>query len=289
MRGCATDSRPGFEASHGRPRFVTRINRSASNDHAGASPRAAAAQAHPAPDGRLVARCAPCSAIETYWTPSGSRRLDAPQTERCSRAWIKSWSNYPRPAAKPPAHSGRPTCPHDEKILSLYESDCVSSCAKRREPKWSSATLPGGGKSARLLLDWELFRESAPATAAAAAQRGRMEQAYGQRLQPSPRTGDLTVRQSDRLESDGIYKRSARVRRGYSSSERAPGSSSACRSASPDRRSDRHREKRLLGPTAAQQRLRPSRTDVTWTVLVHNLWVIARLPRREAKPQRAAA
>jgi IS5 family transposase len=177
--------------------------------------------------------------------------------------------------------------PNDEKILSLYESDVRVVVRKKAgaEVEFGNTFLLGENPQG-LLLDWELFRESAPADPLLLPRSvGRMEAAYGRQVKAvaADRGFDSQTNQIG-LESDRIYNavcpRSPRLLEQRARSWKF-------------KRLQRRRaqtEARVgivknvfLGQRPRSKGFAHRELAVTWTVLVHNLWVIARLPRREVK------
>ena len=177
--------------------------------------------------------------------------------------------------------------PNDEKILSLYESEVRVVVRKKAgaEVEFGNTFLLAENPQG-VLLDWELFRESAPADPLLLPRSvGRMEAAYGRQVKAvaADRGFDSQTNQIG-LESDGIYNavcpRSPRLLQQRARSWKF-------------KQLQRRRaqtEGRIgivknvfLGQPLRSKGFAHRELTVTWTVLVHNLWVIARLPRREAQ------
>lgn len=176
--------------------------------------------------------------------------------------------------------------PNEEKILSLYEADVRVIVRKKAgaEVEFGN-TLFLAENPQGAIIDWELFRESAPADSALLPRSvGRMQQAYapGPKALAGDRGFDSELNRFG-LDEEGIYNavcpRSPRQLRKRKRSWKF-------------KRLQRRRAQtegrigilknvflggRMRGKGFAHQEL-----TVTWTVLVHNLWVLARLPQVEA-------
>lgn len=177
--------------------------------------------------------------------------------------------------------------PNEEKILSLYEPD-VHVIVRRKagaEVEFGN-TLFVAENSHGLILDWELFRESAPADSALLARTlGRMEKAYGPKVKAvaADRGFDSQTNQLG-LAEEGIYNgvcprdpKKLRERNGSWKFKRLQ-----------HRRSQTEGRIAILKNAFGTGEMRSKGFDhreltVTWTVLVHNLWVMARLQRQAAK------
>lgn len=174
--------------------------------------------------------------------------------------------------------------PNQEKILSLYEPDINVIVRKKAgaEVEFGN-TLLLAENSQGLIIDWELFRESAPADAQLLPRSvGRMEQAYGSVLKAvaGDRGFDSQLNRTG-LDSDGIYNglcprdpRALRKRNGSWKFKRLQ-----------RRRAQTEGRISIVKNVFLGQRLRSKgfehrQLTVTWTVLVHNLWVLARMGRR---------
>jgi IS5 family transposase len=176
--------------------------------------------------------------------------------------------------------------PNDEKILSLYEPDVHVIVRKKAgaEVEFGNTLLLAENPQG-VILDWELFRESAPADPDLLPRTiGRMEAAYSRT--PKALGADRGFdSQTNRigLDAEGIYNavcpRSPRLLEQRARSWKF-------------KRLQRRRaqtEARVgilknvfLGAPMRSKGFAHRELTVTWTVLVHNLWVIARLARREA-------
>ena len=182
---------------------------------------------------------------------------------------------------------------NEEKILSLYEPDVHVIVRKKAgaEVEFGNPLLLGEN-SQGVIIDWELFRESAPADSQLLPRCvGRMEEAYGPELKAvaADRGFDSQTNQIG-LAGDKIYNavcpRSPRQlqQRGRSWKFKQL------------QRRRAQTEGRVgilknvfLGPPMRSKGFAPRQLTVTWTVLVHNLWVIARLPQAEAEAGAAKA
>ena len=183
---------------------------------------------------------------------------------------------------------------NDVKILSFYEPDVQVIVRKKAGAEvefgntWFLAENPQG-----LILDWELFREQAPADSALLRRSvARMQTAYGPHLQAvgADRGFDSQANQR-RLTDQEIYNAVC---------PRDPHQLQTRSRSWKFKRLQRRRAqtegriailKNAFG--AGQMRSKGfahRELTVTWTVLVHNLWVLARLPQAEeaADRQRAA-
>ena len=183
---------------------------------------------------------------------------------------------------------------NEEKILSLYEKDVQVIVRKKAgaEVEFGNTLLLGENPQG-LIMDWEFFRESASADAQLLPRSvGRMERAYGHGLKAvaADRGFDnLTNRVG--MEEDGIFNAVC---------PRSPQQLKRRVRSWKFKRLQRRRaqtEGRIgilknvfLGQPMRSKGFENRELTVTWTVLVHNLWVIARLPQAEeaAVRQRAA-
>src|SRR6267143_1225116 len=174
---------------------------------------------------------------------------------------------------------------NEEKILSLYEADVRVVVRKKAgaEVEFGNTLLLAENRQG-LIIDWELFRESAPADAPLLGRSvGRMEKAYGQPLKEiaTDRGFDSETNRIG-LAEDGIYNavcpRSPRQlkQRGRSWKFKRL----------QRRRAQTEGRIGILKNVFIGQRMRSKGFEhreltVTWTVLVLNLWVLARLPQTE--------
>ena len=179
-----------------------------------------------------------------------------------------------------------------DKILSLYEPDVHVIVRKKAgaEVEFGNTLLLAENPQG-LILDWELFQESAPADSALLPWTiGRMEAAYGPRLKAvaADRGFDNEVNRIG-LAEDGIYNAVC------------PRSPQALREKSRSWKFKRLQRRRgqtegrisIVKNVFFNGRLRskgfPHRQQtVTWTVLVHNLWVLARMQLRAEATQKEA-
>ncbi len=173
-----------------------------------------------------------------------------------------------------------------DKILSLYEPEVRVIVRKKAgaEVEFGNTLLLAENPQG-LILDWELFRPSAPADAKLLPRSlGRMEQVYGSRLKAlaGDRGFDSELNRLG-LDLDKIYNgvcpRCPRLLKRRSRSLKF-------------KRLQRRRaqtEGRIgilqnvfLG-TVRSKGFEHRQLRVTWVVLVHNLWVLARLQRDKTK------
>jgi IS5 family transposase len=183
--------------------------------------------------------------------------------------------------------------PSEEKILSLYEADVHVIVRKKAGAQVEFGnTLFLAENPQGLILDWELFRESAPADAALLPRSvARMQQAYapGPKALGADRGFDSELNRFG-LNLEGIFNavcpRSPRQLRQRNRSWKF-------------KRLQRRRaqtEGRIgivknvfLGGRMRCKGFEHRELTVTWTVLVHNLWVLARLPQAQAAQARRRA
>jgi len=176
---------------------------------------------------------------------------------------------------------------NDEKILSLYETDVHVIVRKKAgaEVEFGNTLLLAENPQG-LILDWELFRESAPADSALLPRSvGRMETAYGPQLQAlgADRGFDSQTNQRG-LADEAIYNggcprdpRQLQVRSRSWKFKRLQ-----------RRRAQTEGRIAILKNAFGAGQMRSKgfghrELTVTWTVLTHNLWVLARLQQRAAK------
>jgi hypothetical protein len=178
-----------------------------------------------------------------------------------------------------------------EKILSLYEEDVhVIVRKKAGAPVEFGNTLLLGENPQGLILDWELFKDSAPADSKLLpGSVGRMEEIYGPLKALGGDRGFDNLDNREGMADDGIYN-------------------GVCP------RSPKALKERMRSPKFRQLQRRRAQTEarigiiknvflrgrprckgftnrkltLTWTVLVHNLWVLARMPRKAAAKAAAA-
>lgn len=184
--------------------------------------------------------------------------------------------------------------PNEEKILSLYEADVHVIVRKKAgaEVEFGN-TLFLAENPQGLILDWELFRGSAPADAALLPRTvGRMQEAYA----PGPKALGADRGFDSELNRFGLNQEKIF----NAVCPRSPGQLRQRNRSWKFKRMQRRRaqtEGRIdivknvfLGGPMRCKGFEHRDLTVTWTVLVHNLWVLARLPRAEpAEAQRRAA
>ena len=188
---------------------------------------------------------------------------------------------------------GRPVA-NEEKILSLYEEDVhVIVRGKAGADVEFGNTLFMAENPKGLIIDWEFFQDSAPADPVLLPRSvGRMQRAYGPKLKEL--TGDRGFdSQLNRfgLEEEGIYNavcprdprllaqraRSWKFNRLQRRRGQTEGRIGIVKNV-------------FLGGQMRSKGFAHRKLTVTWTVLVHNLWVLARLQRTAAAAaQRQAA
>lgn len=174
--------------------------------------------------------------------------------------------------------------PNKEKILSLYEPDVHVIVRKKAgaEVEFGNTLLLAENPQG-LIIDWELFRESAPADAQLLPRSvGRMEEAYGAVLKAvaGDRAFDSELNRIG-LDQDGIYNglcprdprqlqersRSWKFKRLQRRRSQTEGRISIVKNV-------------FLGQPLRSKGFDHRQLTVTWTVLVHNLWVLARMCQR---------
>ena len=218
----------------------------------------------------LLARCW----SQTQWTEAQAqqvlRRMDnvleqLPQARKQARQRILQ--------AQPVANA--------EKILSLYEPDVHVLVRKKAgaEVEFGN-TLFLAENLQGLILDWELFQDQAPADSALLPWSvGRLEQAYGPQLKAvaADRGFDNEVNRAG-LAEEGIYNavcprspQQLRERSGSWKFKRLQ-----------RRRGQTEARISIIKNVFLNRRLRSKgythqALTVTWTVLAHNLWVLARM------------
>ena len=187
---------------------------------------------------------------------------------------------------------GQPVA-NEEKILSLYEPDVHVIVRKKAgaEVEFGNTLLLAENPQG-LILDWELFQESAPADAALLARSvGRMAQAYGPVLRAvaADRGFDSEVNRVG-LASEGIYN-AVCPRRVRQLRQR-----NRCWKFRRLQRRRAQTEGRIavfknvfLGGRLRGKGFAPRQLTVSWTVLAHNLWVLARLQRAAGQQVQAEA
>ncbi len=182
---------------------------------------------------------------------------------------------------------------NEEKILSLYEPEVRVIVRKKpgAEVEFGNTLLLAENPQG-LIIDWELFRQSAPADAQLLPRSvGRMEKAYGPQLKAvsADRGFDNEVNRLG-LTADGVYNAVC---------PRSPRQLKQRNRSWKFKRLQRRRaqtEGRIailknvfLGQPQRSKGFDHRKLTVTWTALVHNIWVLARVQRAAAQPQREAA
>ena len=176
--------------------------------------------------------------------------------------------------------------PNEDKILSLYEADVHVIVRKKAgaEVEFGN-TLFLAENPQGAIIDWELFRESAPADAALLPRSvARMQQAYapGPKALGADRGFDSALNRFG-LEEENIYNavcpRSPQQLRKRNRSWKFKRLQR--RRAQTEGRIGILKNVFLRGGIRSKGFAHRELT-VTWTVLVHNLWVLARLPQAQA-------
>lgn len=225
---------------------------------------------------------------QTQWTQ--------PQAQQVLRRMDGVLEQLPqaRKQARQRILQGQPVANAD-KILSLYEPDVHVIVRKKAgaEVEFGN-TLFLAENLQGLILDWELFQESAPADPALLPWSvGRMEQAYGPELKAvaADRGFDSETNRVG-LAEDGIYN--AVCPRSPHQLRQRSGSWKFKRLQR--RRAQIEGRVSIVKNVFLSGRLRSKgfahrALTVTWTVLVHNLWVLARIQLRAeaAQPEARAA
>jgi IS5 family transposase len=187
--------------------------------------------------------------------------------------------------------AGQPVA-NAEKILSLYEPEVQVIVRKKAgaEVEFGNTLLLAENPQGAI-IDWELFRESAPADPVLLPRSvGRLEQAYGHGPEAiaADRGFDSQANQIG-MAAEGIYNAVC------PRSPRQLQQRSHCWKFKRMQRRRAQTEGRVgivknvfLGQPMRSKGFAHRELRVTWTVLVHNLWVIARLPRTEQAQRQAA-
>lgn len=183
---------------------------------------------------------------------------------------------------------------NEKKIISLYESEVQVIVRKKAgaEVEFGNTLLLAENLQG-VIMDWALFAESAPADSSLlAGSVGRMERAYGPQLKAvaADRGFDSQTNQIG-LKDEEIYNAVC---------PRSPQELQQRNASWKFKKLQRRRAQTegrvgilknvFLGQPMRRKGFEHRELTVTWTVLVHNLWVLARLPRKEpaAARQRAA-
>src|SRR5258708_5827900 len=217
---------------------------------------------------------------QTQWT--------RPQAEQVLRRMDQDLEQLPkdRQQARERILAGRLVA-NEEKILSLYEPE-VRVIVRRKagaEVEFGNTLLLAENLQG-LIIDWELFRQSAPADAQLLPRTvGRMEKVYGQG--PKAMAGDRGFdSEANRvgLAADGIYNavcprnpkqlrqrnRSWKFKRLQRRRAQTEGQIGIIKNV-------------FLGQPLRSKGFEHRELTLTWTVLTHDLSVIARLGRAEAE------
>ena len=181
-----------------------------------------------------------------------------------------------------------------EKILSFYEPD-VQVIVRRKagaEVEFGNTLLVGESRQG-VIVDWQLFAESAPADARLLPQSlKRTEQALGRKIKAvgADRGFDSQSNQAELAERktyNGVCPRSPQQMKQRKGSWKF--------------KEIQHRRSQtegriaifknnILGGPLLSKGIEHRQLTVAWAALSHNLWVIARLPeKKEEQSQQAAA
>lgn len=223
---------------------------------------------------------------QTDWT--------RPQAEQVLRRMDQVLEQLPqaRKQARQRILSGQPVA-NEEKILSLYEPEVQVIVRKKAgaEVEFGNTFLLAENPQG-LILDWELFRHSAPADSKLLPRTvGRMEEVFGGVLKAlaGDRGFDSQLNRAG-LDQDGIYN--ALCPRDPRELQRRSRSWKFKRLQR--RRAQTEGRIAIIKNVFIGQPIRSKGFDhreltVTWTVLVHNLWVLARMQQAAAAAQQKAA
>jgi IS5 family transposase len=178
-----------------------------------------------------------------------------------------------------------------DKILSLYEPDVQVIVRKKAGAAVEFGnTLLLGENPQGLILDWELFKDSAPADSKLLpGSVGRMEKIYGPLKALGADRGFDNAENREGLADDGIYNGVCpRSPKALKKKMRSPKFRKLQR-----RRAQTEGRIGIIKNVFLRGRPRCKgfanrQLTITWTVLVHNLWVLARLPRKAAAKAAAA-
>jgi len=178
-----------------------------------------------------------------------------------------------------------------DKILSLYEPDVhVIVRKKAGAPVEFGNTLLLGENPQGVIVDWELFKDSAPADSKLLpGSVGRMEKIYGPLKALGADRGFDNLDNRQGMADDGIYNGVCpRSPKALKKKMRSPKFRKLQR-----RRAQTEARIGIIKNVFLRGRPRCKgftnrKLTITWTVLVHNLWVIARLPRKTAAKAAAA-
>lgn len=229
--------------------------------------------------------------LDEHWAETDWTR---PQAEQVLRRMDQVLDQLPqaRQQARRRILNGE-TVPNAEKILSLYEPDArVIVRGKAGADVEFGNTLLLGENPQGFILDWELFRQSAPADSALLPRSvGRMDAAYGPQLKEA--VGDRGFDSAENrlgLAEEKIYNGVC---------PRDPQQLQERQKSWKFKRLQRRRAQTegriaILKNAFGAGRLRNKgfirrERAVTWTVLTHNLWLLARLQRDHAEASKKQA
>jgi len=225
--------------------------------------------------------------LDAHWEQTDWTR---PQAEQVLRRMDQVLEQLPkaRAQARQRILKGQ-LVPNEEKILSLYEADVhVIVRQKAGAEVEFGNTLFLAENPQGLILDWELFRGSAPADAALLPRTvGRMQEAYA----PGPKALGADRGFDSELNRFGLNEEKI-------FNAVCPRSPSKLRQRNRSWKFQRMQKRRaqtegrigilknvFLGGRMRCKGFAHRDLTVTWTVLVHNLWVLVRLPRAKAKAE----
>jgi hypothetical protein len=180
-----------------------------------------------------------------------------------------------------------------DKILSLYEPH-VQVIVRRKagaEVEFGNTLLLGESRQG-VILDWELFADSAPADARLLLQSlERTEAALGQKIKAvgADRGFDSQSNQAKlakRKTYNGVCPRSPQQMKGR---KRAWKFKEIQHRRSQTEGRIAIFKNNILGSPLLSKGIEHRQLAVAWAVLSHNLWVIARLPEKAQESERAAA
>jgi hypothetical protein len=229
--------------------------------------------------------------LESQWQKT---RWTRPQAEQVLRRMDQVLNQLPqaRQQARERILAGRLVA-NEDKILSLYEPDARVIVRKKAgaEVEFGN-TLLLGESPAGLILEWQLFRESAPADSKLVPGAvGRMEEAYGPLKAVVGDRGFDNETNRQGLKADGIYN--AICPRNPKTLKERVGSWKFTKLQK--RRAQTEGRIAIIKNVFLDGRIRcrgfeHRQSTLTWTVLTHNLWVLARLPKAKAasEPKKAA-
>lgn len=223
---------------------------------------------------------------QTQWT--------RPQAEQVLQRMDRVLEQLPqaRRQARQRILQGQPVA-NEDKILSLYEPEVRVIVRKKpgAEVEFGNTLLLGENPQG-LIIDWELFRESAPADSRLLpGSIGRMEKVYGPLLKAvaADRGFDNETNRLG-LAEEGIYNAVC---------PRCPRQLKQRSRSWKFKRLQRRRAQTegrvgivknvFLGQPLRGKGFEHRNLSVTWTVLVHNLWVLVRLQQAEPVAARRKA